>query len=627
MYLLAATRFGSLIGLPSVLLRLALISYLLFSPLPPHECRARVAISWFFVYVSLAFAAIWFWLNVALPLGAWMFVLGDRNSWFYDYASHIAAAIALIISCVAFVRGMAGAISRRYVQSLKWAPPILLLAAAAAQHLMKRFHKYNDSMHLEAHTGPSLFPDSPKDERTFWIVEGQEKIGLIMVWPNGILGWKQLRTHWFSDPTDILMDAQMYLDLGDQAKARYCLEQVIRSLPGTPAEKEARRLLNVKLGGSAVPPVLPPPSPAPPRKPASIPESLWTFKPKENLRLAASWHVGDTIFATVKDGSTLLALNATKGELRYRTTLIPKGPFITPWLVGQSPNGLLEFSTLHKIVEIDPATGASQQSFDIPHDPRIAPIQVGNDYVVVTSPGGYDVRRVGRQGNSVWERKLPGYVMRHPAVLGNLAIFQTRGQSYGGQQTLCLDLIHGRIVWKEATDAYGQGVAFVDETFVVESDHWMSPASAEGWIIGRQVQTGIPQWHYRYQGAIGHPPLVDRKNARIYGAFSSGHVVCLRASDGSELWRQSLTEGIPLLGAADSFDPSWHPHSLSGDTLHILDRNLVLHFLNADTGEVRQSINLAGDATSVSKLIAAPWPTADRLIVAYSDRVVALLLP
>jgi outer membrane protein assembly factor BamB len=306
---------------------------------------------------------------------------------------------------------------------------------------------------------------------------------------------------------------------------------------------------------------------------------------------------------------------------------MPHWALVVPWFVGQTPDGLLEFSTASKVFELDPASGVSRQLFDIPHALHIPPLQVGNDYLVVSRPPYRDLSRLLRQGDSVWQCTLPGNAMLQPAVLGNLAVVQTRGPSYGGQQTLCLDLSNGKIVWKEVTDAYGQGVAFLDESFVVESDRWMSPSSAEGWMIGRELKSGIPQWHYRHQGAIAHPPLIDRQNARVYGACSSGHVVCLRASDGSKLWRQSLTEGIPLLGAADLDSPSWHPHSLIGDTLHILDRNLVLHFLNAETGEIRDSISLAGDTTPASKLIATPWPTADRLIVAFSDRIVALRLP
>jgi len=262
MVLLGVTGFGQLLGLPSALACVGLIVYLLVAPRPPDENRARVAISRVFLQVTLAFAAIWFWMNVALPLTAWGFFIGDNSHWFYDYSPHIAAAIALLASLAAFLRTTMGTASRRYFRVLVWFPPLLLVAAAAvvveevlsrvegltaecaAEHILRNHvPRTNASMRLEPHSGPPIFPDMPRDHRTYWIVDGREKVGLIMVWPNRLLGWQHLRTHRFSESTDILIEAQVYLQQGDAKNARYCLEQVIRNLPGTPAEQEARRLL------------------------------------------------------------------------------------------------------------------------------------------------------------------------------------------------------------------------------------------------------------------------------------------------------------------------------------------------------------------------------------------------
>ena len=66
---------------------------------------------------------------------------------------------------------------------------------------------------------------------------------LLMVRPNRLLGWQLSRSHRFDESTDILIDVQVHLELGELQNARYCLEQVIRNLPGTSAEPEARRLL------------------------------------------------------------------------------------------------------------------------------------------------------------------------------------------------------------------------------------------------------------------------------------------------------------------------------------------------------------------------------------------------
>lgn len=100
-------------------------------------------------------------------------------------------------------------------------------------------------MRLLAHAGPPMSPDTPPDHKMFWIVEGDDKVGLIVVAPNSLLGWQHSRSHRFSDSTDILIDAQVFMKIGENDKARHCLKQIERNLPGTAAATEARRLLQV----------------------------------------------------------------------------------------------------------------------------------------------------------------------------------------------------------------------------------------------------------------------------------------------------------------------------------------------------------------------------------------------
>jgi len=262
MAILALTSFGQLIGLPSALVCAHLMVYLLAAPLPRSDKRVGMAMSKAFVFASLAFAAIWFWMGGAFFMIAWLFFLGDNNHWFYDHVSDIAAVVALAVSCAAFLRTTLGSASQLYVSSLAWIPPILLVTAgavsientlssvegltpesAAARVFKTNVPRISPTMRLEAHAGPPMHSDTPSDHKTFWIVEGREKVGLIVVRPNPLLGWQHSRSHRFGDSMDILIDAQVYIELGENVKARYCLEQIIKNLPGTPAEKEARRLL------------------------------------------------------------------------------------------------------------------------------------------------------------------------------------------------------------------------------------------------------------------------------------------------------------------------------------------------------------------------------------------------
>jgi len=250
------------VGLPSSLICVVLVIYLLLAPRPSSD-RAQVAASRYFVFVSLAFPAIWFWTSLTFALVLWLFILGDRHHWLHDHGSKVTGLFALAVCTVAFLRGMTGNASHLYVRVLAWVPPFLLLAAAAvcvdrqlnliegftaesaAQNIFESaaYHR-RDGMRLVPHTGPPVHPDTPAEHRTFWVVEGDKKVALLVVWRKGF-GWRLLRIHWFSkgDSRDILIDAKVYLDQSDEAKARYCLEQVIANFPGTPAETEARELL------------------------------------------------------------------------------------------------------------------------------------------------------------------------------------------------------------------------------------------------------------------------------------------------------------------------------------------------------------------------------------------------
>jgi hypothetical protein len=265
MFLLAVTQYGMLIGLPSAILCITLVLYLIAAPVPKADHRASITAWRIIVHVTLAFAAIWLWMYPTLYLGAWGFVLGDNGGWFYICCPFFAAAIALVTSCVALFRTLRGFASRHYLAWLAWAPPVLLLVAgvvyaeemldrmegttpaAAAQHIVSRYANFNKSMKVVEYIGPPLFPDGPNEQHTFWVLDGEKKIALIMVWRNGALGWKLLRSQGLKQPTDILMDAHVHIQMGDKQKARYCLEQVIAAMPGTDAETEARRLLSTSL--------------------------------------------------------------------------------------------------------------------------------------------------------------------------------------------------------------------------------------------------------------------------------------------------------------------------------------------------------------------------------------------
>ena len=409
------------------------------------------------------------------------------------------------------------------------------------------------------------------------------------------------------------------------------------------AEDSRGNLYSANTGGIYVLYVAEPPAALPaPRKPARSGPPRWTYRDEKLLPLAAAWKVGPTIYAMTRhgsilnmgkrqDGSWLVAVDAASGERRFQRELA-SDVAMTPWLLEHSTADVLEIAQAKRLGRFDAKSGETRTAVDLPRDIRIAPLPVKGGYAVVPIQRGSSVSLRDGEGQWQWRCELPGSVMMHPASFGKLAIFQTRGESYGGQETACVDLETGTLLWSDVTDAYGCGAAFFDDTaFVVEADQSLSPERSEGWLIGRDPQTGARLWHYRQAGGIHHPPLVDRRTARVYGVFSRGELVCLRGEDGSVVWQQTLPEAAFAEGTANAYNPAWSPHSLADGRLLAVDRNLVLHVLDAKTGEFQNSIALKFDnpqpAVPAPQLVGPPWIEGNAVIAAFSSGVVALPLP
>jgi outer membrane protein assembly factor BamB len=241
--------------------------------------------------------------------------------------------------------------------------------------------------------------------------------------------------------------------------------------------------------------------------------------------------------------------------------------------------------------------------------------------------------RIDRTGSEVWDCRLPGYVMLHPAVHGSVAVVQTRGGSYGGQATSGVDLETGERLWSEVVDAYGCGAAFAaDGSLVVEADQWLSPRATEGWLIGREPATGKRLWHHRRpSNTISQWPLVDPTTGRVFAAFDRGDVVCLEGKDGSVVWETFLPEPT-YREVAFSYDPYWPCIARHGDRIMVLDRNRVLHLLDAATGRPAARIaptavfSRDGRTMAPVEIVATPWIHEGKLIVATAEGVVAFEL-
>jgi outer membrane protein assembly factor BamB len=235
------------------------------------------------------------------------------------------------------------------------------------------------------------------------------------------------------------------------------------------------------------------------------------------------------------------------------------------------------------------------------------------------------VEAIDSAGKQLWKAELPGYVHVHPNVLGNLAILQTRGDSYGGQATVGIDTRDGKILWRDVTNAYGVGTAFgAGGEVLIEANMDMNPKMTNGLLICREATTGKRRWDLRRDGLIYHSPIADTTGEQFFAVFSRGEVIGMNARDGRLTWETLLPENA-LNGVAYAYDPAWSPHTLERNHLLVVDSNRVLHALAPATGKIEASILLG--LSPDEALIAAPWIANDLLIVPGARGVKAFKCP
>ncbi len=373
----------------------------------------------------------------------------------------------------------------------------------------------------------------------------------------------------------------------------------------------------------------------PPRIPTR-PEATWIYRREKRPPLVAAWKHGTNIYAASKEDATrrgiwLTAVDTKGGRSRFTIVVPAESTNDTPWLVRHSDAGILELALAGQILRLSAETGERREELALKHDQRIAPLPVGDEYLIVPEQRGTEIICVNRAQKELWRTPLPGYVQLHPTLVGQHAIVQTRGSSYGGQETLCIRLDDGAIVWKDQTNAYGVGVDFFDESrFFVEANSNMSPQISEGWLIARDPNSGRRLWDYRQSGLMYHPPIIDRKTGRVYAVFQRGDVVCLRGEDGSVVWHKRLSENALASGGADSYHKAWSPHSLDQGRLFVVDQNLTLHAIDAATGDFQTSVTLVPrlecEPTPEVSLVAPPWIIGDTAFAALSEGVISFRL-
>jgi len=364
-----------------------------------------------------------------------------------------------------------------------------------------------------------------------------------------------------------------------------------------------------------------------PQKPTVLDDVAWKFDPGEHLWLTSAWLSPDRIALSSArfKGLDLWFLESATGA-RVATLEIADFEGLSHRFAATGrPDRILLLGSRRPLV-VDTSEGGLEQPIDISGDPRIAPVPVDGDFV---APGGGGLVRLDRAGRKQWSCELTGYVQAQLAVYGAFGVVQTRCGSYGGQETACVDLNDGELLWSDATDAYGSGAVFADDAkYMVEADTWLSPPATEGRLICRDVRIGDRRWEYAKPGTISHCPSLDRKTDRLYAVFDRGEVVCLDGPTGKPVWETRLLEN-PYPAVNRSYDPAWSALALAEGRVLVVDRCRTLHVLRAGDGRREAGFKLTSAfpaARSQVALLCMPRLQGELLLVATERGVAAYRL-
>lgn len=142
-------------------------------------------------------------------------------------------------------------------------------------------------------------------------------------------------------------------------------------------------------------------------------------------------------------------------------------------------------------------------------------------------------------------------------------------------RVICFDLKRRDEVWRQPVKDATGGTILVQDRLLV--------ASTDGTLYAFDPESGSVVWTFRDSLGMAAAPTVD--GGRVYQTIDDGILVCLKASDGSEVFRVRLDGPVVSPVAVDSL-------------IFVASQNGVLHALQADDGQVVWRQTLEGDAWS-----------------------------
>lgn len=281
-------------------------------------------------------------------------------------------------------------------------------------------------------------------------------------------------------------------------------------------------------------------------------------------------------------------------------------PPATPLAEWPLPGGTPEQSIEH--VEAAPDfVVAWRKDFGGPSSRRrhiTAPPIMAAGRVYVMDGAGVVTAHDARTGSTLWRTNVEPKSKRDREAFGGGVAFAD-GKIYvasGYREVLQLDAATGAIGWRTHTDAPIHSAPTVADgrVFAVDVDDLMLAFDAAN---GQQV------WIYQ---ALTEParilaassPAVS--NDTVVASFASGELVALRASNGNELWNESLSRASRTNALSEIRDIAGRPVIYKNDVFAVSHSN-VLAATDLRTGSQRWALPVSA--------ITTPWPAGDVVYV------------
>lgn len=238
---------------------------------------------------------------------------------------------------------------------------------------------------------------------------------------------------------------------------------------------------------------------------------------------------GDTLYATVWDGSTL-ALDAATGEERWRADTPGEGPS-APAVAGAVV--VVGTDTEGNLYGLDASTGERRWHRRLDGGIPAAPMATG-DRVYLTLYGGSSsgslVAVEAASGATVWEASLPGSVLGGPAVADG-HVYAGSGSVSGDSGTVqAFDAATGQHRWSVTLDGVMYNTPSVADGRVLAAD-LHNDGSAN--LYAFTATTGELAWTMPLPGEMRGAPFLDQ--GRAYVTAHPAHLLVLDIEDGTIL--------------------------------------------------------------------------------------------